>query len=185
MEEKAEANDSYRQGGLLGSFPHLYPQVEALARATLARRGANASLSTHSLLSEAYLKLDRSQSLPFQNREHFMKVLAMVMRQILVNRFRAKQTQKRGGGVMTFPFQEELIAAVGRSLDPVAIHEALKKLGEVDPIAEQLVTLRFFCGFTEAEASEALGITQNQAKVCWRFSKVVLERILGDPRGYG
>jgi hypothetical protein len=46
------------------------------------------TLQSAALVHEAYLRLEKQRTGPFENREHFIAICAQLMRQILVERAR-------------------------------------------------------------------------------------------------
>jgi RNA polymerase sigma factor (TIGR02999 family) len=66
------------------------------------------------------------------------------MRQILVDRARAHQADKRGGGSRPVPLEDTADFAPGRSRDLVALDDALNALAALDPRKSKVVELRFF-----------------------------------------
>jgi len=61
--------------------------------------------------------------------------------------------------------------------------QALEKLEKSDPDAAQLVKLRFFAGMSNAEAGQAMGISERTAKRYWTFARAWLFLELRGPAG--
>ena len=57
--------------------------------------------------------------------------------------------------------------------------EALEVLKELEPRAASVVELRYFCGFSESEAADILGISVATLKRDWEFARAWLLRRLG------
>ena len=68
-------------------------------------------------------------------------------------------------------------------LDILAVDEALQQLAARDPRAAELVKLRFFAGFTVAEAAEALGVSVATAENDWAYAKSWLKLQLSTNEG--
>ena len=85
----------------------------------------------------------------WQNRAHFCAIAAHSMRQILIERARARGAQKRGGAQPRVTLDEALVAGESPSIDLVALDEALGRLEQIDPEQARLVELRFFGGLTD------------------------------------
>jgi RNA polymerase sigma factor (TIGR02999 family) len=79
-------------------IPLVYGELKRMAAAHLARQPAGQTLQPTALVHEAYIRLAGASDPDFQSRAHFRCVAARIMRQILVDRARAKHTHKRDGG---------------------------------------------------------------------------------------
>ncbi len=167
-------------------IPSIYAELRQLAGKKLSNESAGQTLSATALVHEAYLALSRTDEPKWENRGHFYVAAAETMRRILIDRARAKLTQRRGSGMKPAPLPEDSIhapAAPTRADELIALDEALVKLGEEDARKQQLVTLRYFVGLTIDEAAEVLGISRNTAKRDWAFAKVWLQRELNETLG--
>jgi RNA polymerase sigma factor (TIGR02999 family) len=118
----------------------------------------------------------------WQNRAHFCAIAAHSMRQILIERARARGAQKRGGVRHRVTLDEALVAGGERSIDLVALDEALERLAAFDPEQARLVELRFFGGLTVEETAEAMHISPATVKRHWTVACAWLARELqGNP----
>lgn len=154
-----------------GPFQQIYGELRQLAMAKLAQERPGQTLSATALVHEAWLKLAGS-SIEWNDRTHFICTAATAMRQILVDRARAKRTAKRDGGdrveLADFPApmaDEELLA----------LDEALARFATQKPDHAKLIELRFFGGLTGEDAAGALGISPSTADRMWRYAKAVLQ----------
>jgi len=103
------------------------------------------------------------------------------MRQILIERARAKQTVKRGGGRDRITLNESLLEVDeagegGVDVDLLAIDEALEVLAELDEQQARIVELRFFGGLTIEETAAAMSISPATVKRHWTVAKAWLRR---------
>jgi RNA polymerase sigma factor (TIGR02999 family) len=165
--------------GLPALDPETYAHQRALAGRIHSGRGRAATLQPTALLHEAWMKVASSKS-RFENREHFLAVAAKAMRQLLVDRVRARVAQKRGGG-----WEQVTLSGVGddpgQFLDVLDLDAALTKLEAVDPVAAKVALMRTFGGMTAPEAAEALGTSVRTLQRSWRFARVFLARELAQP----
>ena len=92
----------------------------------------------------------------WQNRSHFCAIAAHSMRQILIERARARHAQKRFGGQVRVTLEDALVAGGEQSIDLLALDEAINRLAELDQEQAHIVELRFFGGLTVEETAEAL-----------------------------
>jgi RNA polymerase sigma factor (TIGR02999 family) len=136
------------------------------------------TLQVTALVNEAYLRLIDASQMQWQNRAHFFGVAAQLMRQILVDFARSRQSQKRGGEVIQVPFNEALVVSEGREANLVALDDALKDLAEIDPRRSQLVELRFFGGLSVQETAEVMKTSPRTILREWSLAQAWLYREL-------
>jgi RNA polymerase sigma-70 factor (ECF subfamily) len=168
----------------MSHVPNLDPDTCAYLRNLAARiysekgRGDNTMQPT-ALLHEAWMKVANSSS-KYESREHFLAVAARAMRQILVDRARARLSLKRGGN-----WDRVTLSGVGDSpdslLDVLSLDEALKKLAEIDPIAADVAQLRTFGGMNVNETAHALDIATRTVNRKWRFATAVIAKAMQEP----
>jgi RNA polymerase sigma factor (TIGR02999 family) len=126
----------------------------------------------------------REQHVQWQNRPHFCAIAANAMRQILIERARARHTAKRGGGAVRVTLVDEVIGRAERAgVDVEALHEALERLALVDPARARLVELRYFGGLTIEETAEVLGQSPATVKRGWALARAWLARELAGGAG--
>ena len=116
----------------------------------------------------------------FDSRGHFFAAAAEAMRRILVEQARRKRSAKAGGGMQRASLDECEIAAPTRSIDLIALDEALTKLAGLDRRKSELVKLRYFAGLTIDQAAQALGIAASTADADWAYVKSWLRVELAD-----
>ena len=156
----------------------VYDEVRRIAHRELKRRGG-ATLSTTGLIHEAYVKLASPDPGDVQNRSHFYALACRAMRQVLVDRARHRNAEKRGGGQAPVTLNAELVPA-GPSPDAALLDldEALGRLGRSHPRLVQVVECRFFGGLSFPETAEALGISLRTAEREWARARTHLYRML-------
>jgi RNA polymerase sigma-70 factor (ECF subfamily) len=128
---------------------------------------------------DAYLRLLQDSQLSWRNRAHFFGIAARSMRQILIERARARHAAKRGGRQVRVTFDPGLIVAAQEPIDVEALDDALNRLGALDPELARVVEIRFFGGLSIEETAEALGISPATVKRRWTVAKAWLARDLG------
>ena len=168
--------------GDAGAFDQLVPlvhhELHRLARQYMARERPEHTLQTSALLNEAYLRLIEVKRVEWRNRAHFFAIAARTMRRILVDFARARDNEKRGGGVLKFTLDEALVVSQEPAQDLVALDDALQALEAVHPRKSRVVELRFFGGLSVEETAEALQVSADTVKRDWRFAKLWLVREL-------
>jgi RNA polymerase sigma factor (TIGR02999 family) len=160
----------------------LIPLVEAelrrVARGHMRNERQGHTLQTGALVNEAFLRLVNLKQIRWNDRSHFLRMAARLMRRVLVDHARARGYQKRGGGVQRVTFDEALIAGSESSLKVLAVDRALKELAAVDPRKATVVELRFFGGLSVQETADALDVSADTIKRDWRLAKQWLVREL-------
>jgi RNA polymerase sigma-70 factor, ECF subfamily len=156
-------------------MPAVYDELRRLARHYMGREKAALTLQATALVNEAYLKLKRERAHVWQNRAHFCAIAAHAMREILVEKARARAATKRGGSRVRVSFENAVAAAEESSVDILALHESLDRLSSLDPQLARTVELRFFGGLTVEETAEALGSSPATVKRSWSMAKAWLK----------
>lgn len=157
--------------------PVVHAELHRLARSQMRGERNDHTLQTTALVNEAYLRLIDLSRVRWQDRSHFFAMSSRLMRRILVDHARSRQFVKRGGGTRTIPFDDASITRE-RSVDLVALDDALRTLADIDPRKAQIVEMRFFAGFTVEETAAALGVSPETVMRDWRVAKAWLLREL-------
>ncbi len=153
----------------------VYSQLRDLARRNLrGERGAR-TLQPTALVHEVFLRLSRGTP-RWESRAHFFGAAARAMRQILVDRARARRADRRGGDRARVTLSGLDGGSEDRFDDLLAVHDALARLEAEDPRKARVVELRFFAGLETSEVAEALGVSERTVFLDWRFAKAWLVR---------
>jgi RNA polymerase sigma factor (TIGR02999 family) len=160
----------------------VYDELRRLARQQLRRERAGQTLQPTALANEAWMRLMRPRRLDAHDRAHFLGIAARAMRQILVERARARHAAKRGGAPERVTLDEGVLGQPPRSIDIEALDEVLDRLADAHPAHARLVELRFFAGLTVEEAADVLGSSPATVKRHWAFAKAWLFRELAGGR---
>ncbi|MFN8572052.1 MAG: ECF-type sigma factor [Gemmatimonadaceae bacterium] len=159
----------------------IYQELRSAAHQQLARARPSETLNTTALVSELYLKLADSSVTHFADRRHFVAVAATAMRQIILDYVRERGAAKRGGGQTPVSLAEDLQIVLGDGPDLLALDEALRKLGQLNPRLEQVVELRYFGGLSVEETAEAMDSSPRTVKRDWQKARAFLYREMGGP----
>jgi RNA polymerase sigma-70 factor (ECF subfamily) len=162
-------------------FACVYRELHRLARRYMLRENPGNTLQTTALVNEAYLHLIGRNQSTWQNRAHFFGLSAQVMRHILVDLARAKNSQKRGGEIRKVVLNEGLVMAKMKPADLVALDDALNALARVDSRKSKVVEYRFFGGLSVEETAEVLKVSTDTVLRDWRLAKAWLLRELQAP----
>lgn len=159
-------------------LPIVYDELKRLAAAYLRRERPGQTLQPTALVHEAYLRLLRDRPDRWQNRAHFCAIAAHSMRQILIERARARHARKRGGAQVRVTLDEAVVGNAEPPVDLVALDEALGRLEQMDPSQARLVELRFFGGLTIEETARAMSLSPATVKRHWTIARAWLAREL-------
>jgi len=130
------------------------------------------------LINESYLRLIGWKGVEWQNRAHFFSTSAQMMRRVLVDAARARQSDKRGGGTTMVSIDSVQLASRDAEVDVVALGEALDDLAAFAPRPSRVVELRFFGGFSVEETAEALNVSTRTVINDWNTARAWLRRRL-------
>lgn len=180
---RATADLSAVRGGdraWLGQLvPQLYPQLRLIARRQLGRRPNGGTLETGELVHEAYLKVVACPQAGAPDRAHFLALVSLAMRHVLVDRAKARGRVKRGGGRGRITFDDDRMVVDDRPEALLELDEALTWLAELEPRLARVVECRFFGGLGEEEIATALGVTARTVQRDWAKARMLLRRKLG------
>ena len=159
-------------------LPAIYGDLRALACRFLRGERKGHTLQPTALVHEALLRMGVDQDESPKERHELVRLAARTMRHVLVDHARRRNAQKRGAGAHREPLDNALAVFDERSLDVIALHEALERLAEVDMRSTQVVELRFFAGLSEAEVADALGISTSTVRREWSLARTWLYHAL-------
>ena len=157
--------------------PRVYDELRRLAAAHMRREAPGQTLQATALVHEVYLRLANAGT-PWHDERHFIGIATRSMRQILVDRARARGAQKRWAGLNRVSLHESL--AIGRDAESMlpALDEALTRLEQIDPEQARIIELRFFVGLSVEEAADALNISPATLKRRFSLARAWLFREL-------
>lgn len=161
------------QASIRALYDRVYSELRMLARRQM-RYARDSTLQTTEVIHEAYVRLQGQEELGISNRTHFFALSARAMRQVLIDHFRRRKAQKRGGGAPVLPLDEGLVPTGERGAVLLELDEALERLAEVSPRLAEIVEYKFFGGMTEAEIGELLGLCPRTVRNDWRKAKAWL-----------
>ncbi|MEZ5938074.1 MAG: ECF-type sigma factor [Hyphomonadaceae bacterium] len=168
------------RGGALDArnalIARLHPELTAIAAARL-RADRNSSLSTGDLINEAVIKLVATDGLSLADRGHMLALASRVMRNILVDHARARNSDKRRH------HKVELTTEVEGNLrfDLIALDSALLRLKVVDAQLAELVEMRYFGGMTVEDIAAVTGMSEPTVKRRWVVARSWLLDALNNP----
>ena len=166
---RAQRGDDEAAEALLAAT---YRDLHRLARARLRAGGRSVLLDTTSLVNEWYLRFVASQGAEIQDRVHFIRHAANVMRSVIVDFARRHNAARRGGGAphasLTFQVADERRAGEEQILQ---IHETLESLVELDRRMAEIAEMRLFAGMSAAEIAETLDVSERTVRREWEKAR--------------
>ena len=160
-------------------MPLVYDELRRIAARYVSRERPGQTLQATALVNEAYVRLAAERPREFQNRTHFLAIAALSMRQILVQRARARNAAKRGGAPQRVTLDDASAGVTTPdSIDVVALDEALTRLAQLDPEQARIVELRYFGGLTVEEVADVERTSPATVKRQWAMARAWLKRAL-------
>ncbi|MDQ3753745.1 MAG: sigma-70 family RNA polymerase sigma factor [Acidobacteriota bacterium] len=157
-------------------MPLVYAELRSIADSYLRRERSDHTLQPTALVHEAYLRLVDQTNTTWENRAHFFGAAAQLMRQVLVDHARKHLAAKRGGLRHKVTLDKAINFSVNRSVDLVALDDALISLSNLDRDQSLIVELRFFGGLTVEETAKVMKRSPATIKREWRLAKAWLRR---------
>lgn len=163
----------------------VYPELHRIAARYLRGERAGHTLQSTALVNEAYLRLAGHADRDWQSRTHFFAVAATVVRRVLVDHARARQSVKRGQGRIAVTLSDADGSAKPPDVDLLDLDAALVALERLDANQSRLVELRYFAGLSIEETAAVLRVSESSVKREWVFAKTWLrQHMLGSHAGH-
>ncbi len=156
--------------------PLVYGELHFRAERYMAHEQPGHTLQATALINEVYLRLVELPHRDWENRAHFLAVCAQLMRRILVDFARSRNSQKRGGSPRNLRLDEALTVCGESAHQIIAVDDALKNLSAVDVRKSRVVELRFFGGLDVEETANVLKVSPETVMRDWKMAKVWLLR---------
>jgi len=164
-----------RQGASEELMPLVYEELRRQAARYLRRERPGHTLQTTALIHETYLRLIDQRNVDWRNRAHFFGIAAQAMKRILIDHARSRHREKRGGAAENLPLNDaRFVVADNKSVDLIALDEALARLAEFAPKQAKLVELKFFAGLSIEDIAETLRVSPATVKREWNSAKAWL-----------
>ena len=158
-------------------IPLVYSELRRLATRYLNRERGDHTLQPTALVHEAFLRLASEKQPDWQDRAHFFGVAARLMRQVLVDHARRRQSLKRGGDCERSMMTEELLVYTpDRSAELLALDEALRRLADQDERQSRVVEMKFFAGLNIEQIAAVLEVSPRTVKREWTMARAWLHQ---------
>ena len=183
LSEPGTITELLRTRNLDALYPRVEKELEKIVHARLRQVKYGKTLRTRAILDDAFLMVvgNKKKKITWEDRAHFYGIAALAIRNILVNYFKKRMAQKRGGDAAVFdlgaigdiPVDE----AAGQVLD---LHQALTLLEAENKRQSKVVELRFFGGHSVEETAAILNISKATVKRDWAVAKVKLKKYMAE-----
>lgn len=157
-------------------LPRVYDELRRLAAHELRGHRDHDTLQPTALVHDVFVRLLGARAVDIRDRKHLFTTAAKLMRQVLIDRARAAQRDKRGGGQwQRVAFIEALALPVEPGTDLPALDGALTELAGLDPRMAQVVELRCFAGLEVAEVARLLEVDERTVYRDWAMARAWLK----------
>ena len=156
-------------------FAAAYSELRKLARSRLRDGGRNTFLETTALVHESYLRFIKTGQLRIEDRRAFFGYASKVMRSVIIDSVRERQAERRGGDLVEMTLDTQAAADLpSGEAEIMHVHEALRALEQAEPRLAEVVEMRYFGGYSEAEIAETLGLTERTVRRDWDKARLLL-----------
>lgn len=152
-------------------FEMVYQDLRVMSAALLRREG-RISLSIGDLVNEASSRMIGIEGVDWQDKAHFMALAARMMRRVLIDHVRKKDSHKRQHQQVTL--MTGIMGGPRAELDLAALEQALIRLEAIDAGRAEIVEMRYFGGMTLEEIAAVTGQSPSTIKRSWRASRAWL-----------
>jgi RNA polymerase sigma factor (TIGR02999 family) len=160
-------------------FDATYGDLRALAHMRLSQGARALMLDTTALVHESYLRFANAGQLNINDRQHFLRYAANVMRSVIVDFVRERIAERRGGAAQHVTLSTQIGDTTPTGEDEILrVHEVLEELAQYDQRMVQVVEMRYFAGMTENEIADVLGVTDRTVRRDWEKARLWLAQAL-------
>ncbi len=164
-------------------MPLVYDELHRLARSHMRRERGSHTLQPTALVHEAYFRLVDQEHVAWKNRAQFFGIAAQAMRRILVDHARGRRYAKRSGSEHQISLDDAILPTQEKTLDLVALDDALVDLARLDPRKGRIIELRVFGGLTIEETAAVLDVSGTTVINDFRSARAWLFRQLRSDDG--
>ncbi len=157
-------------------MPLLYPELRRIAGQYLRKERSDHTLQPTALVNEVYLKLFGNGAPNVTDKAHFLAISSQMMRRILVDYARARNSEKRGGELQRVEAME--LGSDDYVLPLLELDRAIDALAAENPVLARAIKMRYFGGLTAEEAATVTGRSVHSVRHDLRFAQAWLRRQL-------
>lgn len=160
-------------------FSLAYDELRKLARSRLFHGGRNTYLDTTALVHECYLRILRSRELRAEDRRAFFAYASRTMRSVIIDAVRERQAERHGGDQQRMTLDTQVADEIpAGETQLLRVDEALQALAQAEPRLAQVVEMRYFGGYSEAEIAQALDLNERTVRRDWDKARLLLKQLL-------
>lgn len=147
-------------------IPLMYQELKAVGHHQRMAAGymAAPTLQTTALVNEAFLKLQGRLHERVENRLHFKRLMARVMRQLLVDYARRQAAAKRGGLQAREEWTDRAGAITDDSDFMLSLESGLTRMEESRPRQAEVMAASIFLGCTAIEIGQMLDLSERTVR---------------------
>lgn len=151
----------------------------------ISKAAPGQTLQATALVHEAWIKISGDEERSWSDRAHFFRAAAQAMRHILVDRARAKSSQKRGENVEIVDIHVHGLEVEDTTLDErvLLVDEMMSRLEAEDPESVRVISLKFFGGLTNKEIAAMDGVAERTVERHWAYAKARLYQLIREETG--
>ncbi len=154
----------------------VYGQVRAIAGRHLRQFDQQVTLNATELAHELFMRLLDS-TVDWRDRRHFYAVVAVAMRNLLIDLARARASEKRGGAQVRVTLSAAEDQPAEQS-EPLQLDAALSDLRGEDPRKAEVIELTYYLGLKREEIAATLGVSVPTVDRELRFARAWLRERL-------
>lgn len=161
----------------------LYEELRRAAHRLMHGETPGVSIEATDLMHEAVARVLRDSSCRARTDPAYLfRAVLIAMERVLVDRARARNALKRGGGWERTPLDDIIEDFERRDLDLEAVQAAIEELAEWDETQAQIIRMRYWLGMSVGEIAGSLGLPASKVDAQVRLAKA---RIRGRLKGAG
>lgn len=160
-----------------GAFDAAFELIQRELKALAARRlhaDPRATLSPTMLVNETWLKLAAADCVRAENRAHFFRIAATAMRQIWIDRQRARGAELARIRLYVESEGAEDPGGLAEWVELIDWHQAMQALEASDPELAELVALRVFSGLELEEVAALKSVSLRTVQRHWKMARAYL-----------
>lgn len=166
-------------------FAALYDELKKLARATPHVGRVGDTLQPTAVTNEVFIRLlqkfpEPPDSLP-ESRATFYRTVALAMRSVVHDHWRARQALKRGGGQHPAHLADDQHSpndAADAPANALALDDAMTQLERYNKRWYEVVLHRYYAGRTISETASLINIAESTVSADWTLARAWLARKL-------
>ncbi len=161
LEEIRQSPDQFER-----LVPLMYDDLKRIGHNQRAAAGfiAGPTLQTTALVNEAFLKLQGRIHDGVENRLHFKRLMAKVMRQLIVDYARRHAAAKRGGPVIDEQWSEQMGAVEEDTDFTLSLEASLTRMESEQPRRAEVMVANVFLGCSAIEIAEMLDLSERTVR---------------------